>query len=71
MKKRKPKIINDLPPTQSLDGVKFRHPETGETCFFFSQWNKGVWYKKDPKSQQIFPLFVDDLKDVLKFELAE
>jgi hypothetical protein len=63
------KTINDLPSNISLGGVKFKHPETGETCYWQSQWNKGVWYKKDLNSKQIFPLFVEDLMDALKFEV--
>ena len=64
------KTINDLPPNQSLGGVKFKHPETGEICIWHSQWQKGIWYKKNIKDSQVFPLFVEDLKESLKFELA-
>ncbi|MEK6880183.1 MAG: hypothetical protein AABY22_11265 [Nanoarchaeota archaeon] len=69
--KNKIKTINDLPRNISLGGLKFKHPETGEACYWRSQWQKGVWYKKDLTSSQIFPLFVNDLKEALKFEVIE
>ena len=54
-----------------MGGVKFKHPETGETCIWSSQWEKGIWYKKDINSNQVFTLFVEDLQDSLKFEVVE
>lgn len=69
--KSKIKTINDLPDDISLGGVKFKHPETGEVCIWSSQWEKGVWYKKNKDDTQIFPLFVDKLEDALKFEVIE
>jgi hypothetical protein len=65
------KTINDLPKNISLGGIKFIHPETKEVCIWSGQWNQGVWYKKDINSSQIFPLFVDNLEDCLKFEIVE
>lgn len=57
--------------SKTLDGVKFKHPETGKTCIWVSQWNKGVWYKKDESDKRIYPLFVETLDDVLEFEIVE
>ena len=68
MKKR---TINDLPQDRSLGGVRFKNPNTGETCIYHSQWQKGIWYKKNEKDTQIFPIFLDDLREALKFELAD
>lgn len=69
--KMKPKTINDLPPDKPLGGVVFLHPETGERREWASQWQKGVWYKKPgDKSDQVFPLFLNDLTEAFKLELA-
>lgn len=61
--------IKDLPQDQSIRGVAFKHPETGKRCYWYSQWQKGVWYKTDMKSEQVFPLHVDDLKDAAEFDV--
>ena len=68
MKKR---TINDLDPNKNLGGVKFKHPKTGETCIWVSQWGKGIFYKKKPKDTQVFTIFVEDLTEALKFETVE
>lgn len=69
------KRIKDLPPNESLTGVHFRAPD-GTTGYWFSQWGykdgkAGVWYKKDMKSETVSPLFLDDLKEALEFEVIE
>lgn len=69
--KKKIKFIKDLPPNQNLGGIKFKHPETGEICIWTSQWQRGIFYKKDIDDSQIFPLFVNDIKEALKFELVQ
>ena len=69
--RKKIKTINDLPKDQNLGGVKFKHPETGETCIWQSQWHKGIWFKKDKNDSQTYPLFVEDLSEALKFEVVE
>lgn len=75
MKKQKKKI-KDLPPNTSLGGIKFRDPKTKTTGYWFSQWGyeggkAGVWWKKDMRSGQVYPLFLDDLKESLEFEVLE
>jgi hypothetical protein len=81
-KTRRPKAkkvvrtLRDCPPNQSLGGVRFKHPLTGQTCIWYSQWGyengkAGVWYKTDATSSQIFPLFLDKLEQALDFELVE
>lgn len=62
--------INDLPKTQSLGGVRFRYPGDGQVYHWVSQWQKGVWGKKDPSSGQIFPLFCEDIKEALEWEVV-
>ena len=67
--------IKDLPPNQSLGGVRFRHPQTGAICIWHSQWGykdgkAGVWYKTDEKSSQVYPLALDKLEDALDFEVV-
>lgn len=63
--------IKDLPKDKSLEGVVFLHPETKEHCIWKSQWIKGIWFKKNVKSDEIFPLFVENLEDALEFEVVE
>ncbi|HNV97357.1 MAG TPA: hypothetical protein PKL13_03505 [bacterium] len=70
------KRIKDLDPYKSLGGVKFKHPQTGETCIWVSQWGypdgkSGIFYKKDINSNQIYPLFIDTLEESLEYEVVE
>ncbi len=62
--------IKDLPRDKPLTGVAFIHPETGVKCYWKSQWQKGVWFQKDRKDAQVFPLFLDDLQQALELEVA-
>ena len=62
--------IKDLPKDKGLGGIAFLHPVTKKRCIWASQWQKGVWYKKDAKSTEVFPLFVEDLKEALEFEVV-
>lgn len=62
--------IKDLPQDKPLTGVVFLHPKTGERCIWRSQWANGVWFKKDAKSEQVFPLSVNKLEDALEFTIA-
>lgn len=61
--------IKDLPQDRSLGGVAFLHPKTGEVCYWRSQWQKGVWFRKHPKDDQVHPLFLDDLSEAMELEL--
>lgn len=63
--------IKDFPEYKSLKDVAFYHPLTKEIMYWQSQWNKGVWAKKDLRSQQIFPIFVNDLKEVLEWKVVD
>lgn len=73
-KKAAKRKIKDLPKDTNLWGVKFYDPKTGTKGFWYSQWGyengkAGVWWKKDMKSGSIFPLFLDNLKESLEFEV--
>ena len=73
---KKIRRIKDLPKDQSLGGVKFFLPGTKQAVYWRSQWGysngkAGVWYKTNIESQQVFPLFLDNLKEALEFKLAE
>lgn len=74
--KKEKKKIKDLPPNISLGGVKFHDPKTGTTGYWSSQWGyedgkAGIWWKKDMKATQVFPLFLDNLREALEFEVVE
>lgn len=68
------KKIKDLPPGISLGGIKFRDPKTKTVGYWESQWGypdgkAGIWYRTDRKSTQVYPLFLDNLKEALEFEV--
>lgn len=63
--------IKDLPQDEGLRGQAFIHPKTGERVYWHSQWQAGVWFKRDMASAQVFPLHVNQLIDSLEFEVPE
>lgn len=63
--------IKDLDPKQKLGGVRFRYPGDGQVYYWHSQWQKGVWGKKDVTSTQVFPLDCDDLGETGEWEVVE
>jgi hypothetical protein len=63
--------IKDLPQDIPLTGTRFIYPMDGKPYYWFSQWQKGVWGKKDMGSNQIFPLGVEDLKEALEWEVVK
>jgi hypothetical protein len=63
--------IRDLPNDEAFAHVRFIYPGDGKPYYWYSQWNKGVWGKKEQNSQQIFPLFVDELKQAMGWEVVE
>lgn len=74
MKKKPQKTvrrIKDLPPQSSLAFVRFRYPGDGQIYYWASQWEKGVWGKKDPCSPRLFPLHCGDLKEALEWEVVD
>ncbi len=68
--------IKDLPENISLGGIKFRDPRTKTVGYWVSQWGyengeAGIWYRTDMNSTQVHPLFLDNLKEALEFEVME
>ena len=63
--------IKDLPSNVSLAKLRFIYPGDGKAYYWASQWGKGVWGKKDINSGQIWPLFVENIKEALEWEIAE
>lgn len=62
--------IGSIKMDAGLHGVRFIYPGDGLPYYWFSQWDGGVWGKKDMGSGQLFPLFVADLRLCLRWELA-
>jgi len=69
--------IKEMEDNPVLGGVKFKHPDTGETCIWASQWGypdgkAGVWYKKpdDENPDQVYPICLDKLEEALEWDLA-
>lgn len=63
--------IKDLPENANLGSIRFRYPGDGQVYYWFSQWAKGVWGKKDLSSTQIFPLFCEEIEEALSWEVVE
>lgn len=63
--------IKDLPSDNSISNVRFIYPADGKKYYWHSQWQKGVWGKRDLKGSQMFPLFVEDLKEALEWEVTK
>ena len=70
--------IKDLPETINMSNVRFKHPTTGKYVFWISQWSypppegkAGVWYKEKLSDTAMHPIFLDDLKEALEWEVAE
>ena len=61
--------IKDLPDGQPLEGVRFIYPVDNQPYYWISQWGKGVWGKKNMDDTRVYPLFVDDIKDALEWEV--
>lgn len=61
--------IKDLPGDEVLDGQPFIHPQTGETCYWRSQWEKGVWFRKSLTETRVYPIELENAEDALEFEI--
>lgn len=66
-----PRRIKDLPENTSLANIRFRYPGDGQSYYWASQWGKGVWGRKNIGDSQIHPLFFNDLKEALEWEVVE
>lgn len=62
--------IKDLNPKASLGGVRFRYPGDGQLYYWASQWEKGVWGKRDPSDTRVYPLFVEGLVEAMEWEVV-
>lgn len=62
--------IKELPKGMGLGGVRFRYPGDGQLYYWASQWQKGVWGKKDSRSNQVFPLHCNDLSEAAEWEVV-
>jgi hypothetical protein len=63
--------IKDLPQDIPLTGTRFIYPMDGKPYYWFSEWRKGVWGKTNMASEKVFPLFVNELEDVLEWEVVK
>ncbi len=71
MPKEKIKTIADLPKGfGGLNKIKVKAPD-GTIGWWVSQWDKGVWLRKEKGDTQIHPIFVEDLKECLTWEIVE
>jgi hypothetical protein len=61
--------IKDLSPNTNLKEIKVKTPD-GIIGTWRSQWQKGVWLHIDGDSEgRITPVFVEDLKECLEWEI--
>lgn len=61
--------FKDLDQNKTPEGIKFIYPGDGGTYYFVSNWNKGVWAKKELTSNQIFPLMVEEIGEIFEWEV--
>jgi hypothetical protein len=65
------KTISDLPEGfGGLNKIKVKAPN-GTIGWWVSQWNKGVWLRKEKGDTQVHPVFVEDLKECLTWKIVE
>lgn len=65
------KTIADLPKEfGGLDKIKVKAPD-GTKGWWVSQWQKGVWLKEKKEDSRVLPIFVEDLKECLSWEVLE
>lgn len=61
--------VKDLPKQTNLGGVIVKTP-CNKIGYWKSQWQKGVWLSSG-KSGRVIPIFVDDLKECLEWEVIK
>jgi hypothetical protein len=65
------KIIADLPEGfGGFNQIKVKAPD-GTIGWWVSQWDKGVWLRKEKGDTQVHPIFVEDLKECLDWKIIE
>jgi hypothetical protein len=63
--------IKDLDPKTNLGHLKVK-TDKGVIGTWEGQWERGVWLHIDGEREgKITPIFVDDLKEVLEWEVIE
>ncbi len=60
--------IKDLDPQTNLGGIKVK-TTGGVVGYWKSQWQKGVWLTDAPGATKLNPVFVDDIKECLEWEV--
>lgn len=53
-----------------FDKIKVKSP-CGTTGWWVSQWQKGVWLRKEKGDTRVHPVFVEDLKECLNWKIVE
>jgi len=65
------KTIADLPEGfGGLNKIKVKAPD-GTIGWWVSQWNKGVWLRKEKGDNQVHPVFVENLEECLTWKIVE
>lgn len=62
--------IKDIEPSSSLLNRQVKTPN-GKTAFIAGIWQKGVWLKPDLQSTRVEPHFLEDIKELLEWELVQ
>lgn len=71
-KKKKITTVADLPKGTMMGTVKVKTPgPEGITGWWVSQWDKGVWIRKEKGETRIHPVFVENLKECMDWEVVE
>lgn len=73
--------IKDLPKNTNLRNIKLKIPENHPECplkegYWFSQWGysegkAGIWVKESINTNQVYPIFLNTLKESLEFEIIK
>lgn len=69
--------VKDIPEFRSLTEIKVKIPKKFEDrymgvygdMFIYSYWQKGVWFKKRMKDSQVYPLTMENPKDILEWDV--
>lgn len=60
--------IKHLDPKTNLGGIKVK-TTSGQVGYWKSQWQKGVWLTDTRDATKVNPVFVEDLKEVMEWEI--
>lgn len=70
---------DELPNGEQPNGIRFKHPKSAEICFWVMWFNKSdhldnkgvLFYKTDPLSTKVYPMFLDSIEEALEFEVVK